>query len=137
VLAHDLLYLATNPFWSVIMLTNTAYTSRSSKSQIRDKAWDEISALEKRFPRIAREISLLWSGNEIVDYIDSLLLDNRGERMGFPIEVLDELMFLAGIRWHVNHLCGTVIESTLPEEFNFTGHNVENGGAPSGTWILL
>jgi hypothetical protein len=137
VLARDLLYITTNPFWSAIMLTNATCTNRSSKPQTRDNAWCEISALEQRFPRIAKEISILWGSNEINDYIDSLLLDNRGERMGFPIEVLDELMFLAGIRWHLDHLCGTVIESTLPEEFNFTGHQVENGGAPSGTWILL
>lgn len=118
------------------MLTNTICTP-SSQRPPRTSAWDEVSTIEKRFPRIANELSTLWGGKGIDSYIDGLLLDDRGDRMGFPIDVLDELMFLAGIRWHLSHLCGTVIDSTGPEEFNYSGNRAELCGAPSKTWVLI
>ncbi|MDP2787857.1 MAG: hypothetical protein Q8O79_07260 [Pseudomonadota bacterium] len=118
------------------MLTNTICTP-SSQRPPRTNAWDEVSAIEKRFPRIASELSTLWGSKEIDSYIDGLLLDDRGDRMGFPIDALDELMFLAGIRWHLSHLCGTVIDSTGPEEFNYSGNRAELCGAPSKTWVLI
>jgi hypothetical protein len=118
------------------MLTNTIST-RACEKPACTPAWNGLSAIERRFPRIASELRNLWSDKEIDTYIDSLLLDDRGDRMGFPIEVLDELMFLAGIRWHLCHLCGTVIDSTLPEEFNFTGRSAASGNIYPGSWVLL
>jgi len=118
------------------MLTNTVRTPDCQRTS-RANLWDGVSAIEKRFPRIASEISSLWGSAEIDNYIDRLLIDERGDRMGFPIDILDELMFLAGIRWHLSHLCGTVIESTLPEEFNYSGNRAELCGTHSNTWVLL
>ena len=112
-----------------------AYTSPSINSSrtLRGNSLEPISELEKRFPRIANDLCSLWKGSGIDHYIDGLLLDDRGDRMGFPIEVLDDLMFLAGIRWHLAHLCGTVIETTIPDMFSFTN------STPSDprTWVLL
>lgn len=118
------------------MLTNT-FSIPSRQRAARTNYWDEISSLEVRFPRIANEICSRWRGEEIDPYIDGLLLDDRGDRMGFPIDVLDELMFLAGIRWHLNHMCGTLIETTSAEGFDFTGNRTELCGASSKTWVLL
>ncbi len=118
------------------MLTNTVYSTTSLRTP-HSNARNEASAIEKAFPRISGEICALWAGGEIDAYIDSLLLDDRGDRMGFPIEVLDELIFLAGIRWHLSHLCGTVIESTSPEAFSFTGNRSELCGTDPGSWVLL
>ena len=58
------------------------------------------SAIELRFARIARELTARWHGSDIDNYLDSLLIDTRGSRMGFPPEVLEEIMFLAGVRWN-------------------------------------
>lgn len=99
--------------------------------------WNSVCAIEKRFPRIARELCNRWQSDEIDDYIDSLLLDDRGDRMGFPIDVLDELMFLAGIRWHVLHLCGTVIQTTTAEHFDFTGNTRQENYVDPKTWVLI
>ncbi len=99
----------------------------------RTNAPEPTSELEKRFPRIANELCGLWKSGEIDHYIDGLLLDDRGDRMGFPIEVLDDLMFLAGIRWHLAHLCGTVIDTTVPELFSFTNSSASD----PRTWVLL
>jgi hypothetical protein len=118
------------------MFTTTNHTP-TNLHIAHSNSWDEVCAIEKHFLRIANELSALWDSLEIDNYIDSLLIDNRGARMGFPIEVLDELMFLAGIRWHLSHLCGTVIESTSPEAFNYSGNRAELCGAPSRTWVLI
>ena len=118
------------------MLTTT-FSLRTNQRSSKNNSWDEISAIEKRFPRIANDMGSLWGTQEIDNYIDGMLLDGRGDRMGFPIDVLDELMFLAGIRWHLNHLCGTVIESTGPEAFNYSGHRTELCSENPGTWVLL
>ena len=102
------------------MLPYAMSASSTSRSH-RTNGLDQISAIEKHFPRIARELSLYWKCSNIDTYIDSMLLDDRGDRLGFPPDILDELMFLAGIRWHLSHLCGTLIDSTSAEPFNFTG----------------
>jgi hypothetical protein len=59
------------------------------------------SAIEARFARIARELVARWNRVDIDDYLDSLLIDTRGNRMGFPPDVLEEIMFLAGVRWYM------------------------------------
>jgi hypothetical protein len=118
------------------MLTNT-FSAHTSQHTTHSNVWDEISAIEKHFPRIASEIVTRWADKDGDNYIDNLLLDDRGDRMGFPSDVLNELMFLAGVRWHLSHLCGTVIESTSPEDFNYSGNRAELCGAPSRTWVLL
>jgi len=115
-----------------------SYTVPAPKTRFSPaaKTWDELSAIENRFLRIANELSRLWDGPEADHYIDSLLLDDRGDRMGFPIAVLDELMFLAGVRWHRSHLCGTMIETTTAEPFSSSGSRGELCGG-SSTWVLV
>ena len=53
-----------------------------------------LSEIEKQFPRIARSITLLWGYPEFLQYVDKLCLDDRGDRQGFPREVVEELLFL-------------------------------------------
>jgi len=118
------------------MLSYTVPTAINQRRPHRNHV-DEVTALEKRFPRIASELCMLWKTPEIEHYIDSLLLDDRGDRMGFPIDVLDELMFLAGIRWHQSHLCGTLIETTTTEEFSYKGNRTELCNSNSNSWVLV
>lgn len=48
-----------------------------------------------RFPRIANLISAMWEDpNSLRRYVDDLLVDKRGSRQGFPLEVLRELFQL-------------------------------------------
>ncbi len=135
-MAWELLSMDTYIYWNVTMLT-TSVIPLSSPRASRTNGWDDVSAIETRFARIANELTSLWASKDIDRYIDSLLLDDRGDRIGFPIDVLDELMFLAGIRWHLNHLCGTLIENTHPEEFNYSGNRAELCGANAGSWVLV
>ena len=54
-----------------------------------------VSAIENGFPRIAERIGLLWGADDFPDYLNSLMIDKRGDRQGFPFDVLDEFMFLS------------------------------------------
>lgn len=50
------------------------------------------NAVVEQFPRIANQLSSLWKHpDELLEYIDELLVDRRGKRAGFPMEVAMEL----------------------------------------------
>jgi hypothetical protein len=52
-------------------------------------------ALMRQFPRIANQLAAVWSETPAVrSYLDSLLVDYRGHRQGFPPDVLKELLSL-------------------------------------------
>lgn len=55
---------------------------------------DGPCALERQFKRIADKIAESWPSQECGRYIDSLLVDSRGGRQGFPPEVISELFLL-------------------------------------------
>lgn len=52
------------------------------------------SDLEKQFPRIAQQITLMWGAPDFPKFLSSLMIDDRGDRKGFPKEVLEEMLFL-------------------------------------------
>ena len=50
-----------------------------------------------KFPRIANLLAAMWPDpNSFRRYIDDLLVDKRGSRQGFPVEILRELFALRG-----------------------------------------
>ncbi|MEO8297609.1 MAG: hypothetical protein ABI574_07335 [Burkholderiales bacterium] len=51
--------------------------------------------LAQRFPRIVNRFAQVWPDAELTQrYFDSLMLDDRGTRKGFPPEVMEELIVL-------------------------------------------
>jgi hypothetical protein len=49
-------------------------------------------ALAKKFPRIANALATFWTRPDaLTSYLGELLVDRRGGRKGFPLDVLDEL----------------------------------------------
>ena len=53
------------------------------------------NALLGKFPRIANLLAVLWADpNSLRRYIDDLLVDKRGNRQGFPLDILRELFAL-------------------------------------------
>ena len=49
-------------------------------------------ALLSKFPRIANLLAVLWQDpGSLRRYLDDLLVDKRGNRQGFPLEILREL----------------------------------------------
>jgi hypothetical protein len=64
-----------------------------------------------KYPRIANLLAAMWPDpNSFRRYIDDLLVDKRGSRQGFPVEILRELFEL---RAHYDELHP---DSTLPWE---------------------
>lgn len=56
-----------------------------------------ISALEAKFPRIISKLNDLWPTRECGQFLDSLIIDDRGGREGFAPEVMEEILFLKEI----------------------------------------
>jgi hypothetical protein len=55
-----------------------------------------ITRLAVRFPRIANKIATDWSRPEVLKpYLSSLLIDERGDRQGFPGEIVQEILRLS------------------------------------------
>ncbi|HTO46599.1 MAG TPA: hypothetical protein VML91_03080 [Burkholderiales bacterium] len=53
---------------------------------------DPWPIIETRFPRIAAVIREHWGKRALDDYFAKLVIDDRGGRQGFPIEVLSAIM---------------------------------------------
>lgn len=53
------------------------------------------STIETRFPRISSAIQLLWGHPEMDIYFQKLVVDERGDREGFPPDVMSDILFLA------------------------------------------
>jgi len=52
-------------------------------------------AMLSKFPRICNLLAVLWQDPpSLRRYVDDLLVDKRGNRQGFPIEILRELFAL-------------------------------------------
>lgn len=96
------------------------------------------SAIEIHFPHIAREICSLWRTDEIDLYLGNLLIDTRGDRGGFTADVLEELMLLSGMRWHLQHVGCIVEDFQTADVFSFAAMNEKEirRRANQGAWIL-
>lgn len=55
------------------------------------------SALEANYPNIASNITLIWGSPECEAYLNKLMLNSRGERQGFNLDIMNELMLLTAI----------------------------------------
>ena len=52
-------------------------------------------ALLAKFPRVANLVAVLWKDpDSLRRYVDDLLVDTRGHRQGFPLDVLREIFEL-------------------------------------------
>ena len=51
-----------------------------------------LSIVWEKFPRIGEKISLMWGYIELQEYLGTIILDQRGGRLGFPKPVLAALL---------------------------------------------
>jgi hypothetical protein len=75
--------------------------SRTRRSPLMDEQYTE---LERKFPRIIERIVELWNKFELDDYLNEIMIDDRGNRQGFPEEVASEILFLRAL--HGYHMRG-------------------------------
>lgn len=64
---------------------------------------DNPSVLESAFPHVVAELTSHWNDGTVSAYLDSLLIDTRGGRLGFPLEAMSELLFLQDLDWWRSH----------------------------------
>lgn len=55
------------------------------------------SSIEADFPHIAEKLSLVWGYPECFSYLTGLIIDNRGNRKGFDLDIMGDLMMLLKI----------------------------------------
>lgn len=55
------------------------------------------SAIETAYPKIMEKIILTWGHPECEKFLNSLMIDSRGDRQGFDPEIMSELMLLAAL----------------------------------------
>ena len=53
-----------------------------------------ISVLESRYPHIAAKVIVQWGSRQLNNYLHGLLMDDRGDRQGFPFDAMQEIQFL-------------------------------------------
>ncbi len=54
----------------------------------------ELSALEEQFPHLVPEVVAFWRSATCYAHLESLLMDRRGGRKGFPADVHSDLALL-------------------------------------------
>lgn len=60
----------------------------------------EARAALEQFPHVVKNLSLGWGYPECEAYIAKLVIDERGNRRGFSVQAMDELLFLSDLlRW--------------------------------------
>jgi hypothetical protein len=63
----------------------------------------------EQFPRIGEKISMMWGYVELQNYLSAIILDERGNRQGFPKPVLAALMEI-----HQRHAGMIPLDNTGP-----------------------
>jgi len=58
-----------------------------------------IAALKEGFPRIHQKLVPLWGSAQGEAYLDSLIVDERGNRQGFPPDVMRSLLVLQRVHF--------------------------------------
>lgn len=75
------------------------------------------SLLEQKFPHIAQKLSLLWGSDACAHYIGNLAIIDRGDRHGFPVDVLEDLMMLSEINAMLTEQSGSNRASAAPDDW--------------------
>jgi hypothetical protein len=99
----------------------------------------DLSALERLYPRICENVLQLWHKPEAQPYLDSLIVDERYDRQGFPLEVIEELLFLSELNWlRENDNDPRLATPTASERFTFApaNHQGNVGDRLSDSWVL-
>ena len=56
----------------------------------------EVLILIETFPRIGNRIVLLWGSVDLQNYLNDLIIDERGGREGFPYPVAEAILLIHG-----------------------------------------
>jgi len=72
-----------------------ARAEQLAREYARREPYQPFLVVAQHYPRIARAIEQLWGAPEMDRFFDRLLIDERGNRAGFPPEVVQALLLLS------------------------------------------
>ena len=52
----------------------------------------DLQAIQQHYPKIGDKISLMWGSAGLQNYLNKIIIDERGGREGFPMHVLSALI---------------------------------------------
>jgi ankyrin repeat protein len=64
-------------------------------------------ALEAKFSRVFNKVMNMWGNPELDAYFESLMVDKRGGRKGFPMDVMNDILVLSRVHQQVMAQVGT------------------------------
>lgn len=73
------------------------FLATGHKPSVKPESIDVRSAIETAFPSIMEKITLIWGHPECETFLNHLMIDDRGNRQGFNLDVMGELMLLAAL----------------------------------------
>lgn len=79
---------------------NSAKEAASNASIPSAKSHSQCT-IESDFPHIMEKLVLVWGYPECFSYLSELIIDNRGNRKGFDMDIMGDLMLLLKITEHV------------------------------------
>ena len=65
----------------------------------KELADDAVALLKTLFPRIHQTLITLWGTGPGEDYLDGLIMDDRGNRQGFPPDVFRAVLILQRVHF--------------------------------------
>lgn len=60
--------------------------------QVPAEVASDVGLIIEKYPRIGERILLLWGSSELQNYLNNLILDERGDRQGFPPTVASAIL---------------------------------------------
>lgn len=76
-------------------------------------------ALERCYPHIVQGLVTNWRDPDTADrYLNTVLVDERDGRQGFPEEIFGELMFISDLNWRRRHFNEEGVQVSV-EGFSF------------------
>ncbi|PZP52786.1 MAG: hypothetical protein DI596_13800 [Azospira oryzae] len=73
----------------------TAGAAPGERRTMAGGRWSEVKAAVEQFPHVVQNLILTWGHPECEAYLAKLIIDERGSRRGFPLEAMDELLFMS------------------------------------------
>jgi len=64
------------------------------QAELPENVQEDISLVLEHYPKIGSRITLLWGSAELHKYLNDLILDDRGNRAGFPPPIAAAIMRL-------------------------------------------
>lgn len=89
---------------------DTTYKIFADRKTQMEEVSDAADLIKSEFPRIYERIDACWCSNELDSYLEKLIIDHRGDRNGFPKDVLEALLILARTNLSELHKDGQVID---------------------------